>query len=280
MKKLKSENGASISFALLLFLVCATAGAVVLAAGTAAAGRLSQMVNMDTRYYSASSAATLLVDEIAGKKVEIKKSLEEKVEETTTYDKDGKQTEHKKEYTLKYETNVNGTIEKLEVTGTDERPESKGSSISVSSSFLSKQACDLMFEGGTCNTDAALQKSFGLSSEKTMAFTLSGSDDLKMLNINGDAILGKDGAIDFEIKSEVEHGTYTIILHMVPDINETSSSSVVSEPSYSTGADGSYTEKLTTTETTTVTSTISWKVENIQKKMSEITPTPTPSGTP
>ena len=102
MKKLKSENGASISFALLLFLVCATAGAVVLAAGTAAAGRLSQMVNMDKRYYSASSAAALLANEIEGKKVTIVRSRVEKVEETTTYDEDGDLKEHKFDFTLDY----------------------------------------------------------------------------------------------------------------------------------------------------------------------------------
>ena len=63
-EKLRSETGASITFALLLFLVCAVVGSVVLAAGTAAAGRLSQQVESDQRYYSVSSAARLLQTEI------------------------------------------------------------------------------------------------------------------------------------------------------------------------------------------------------------------------
>ena len=59
-QKLKSQTGASITFALLLFLVCAVVGSVVLTAGTAAAGRLSELAESDQRYYSVTSAAQLL----------------------------------------------------------------------------------------------------------------------------------------------------------------------------------------------------------------------------
>ena len=68
-QKLKSQNGASITFALLLFLVCAVVGSVVLTAGTAAAGRMSELAKMDQRYYSVTSAAQLLRDTIDGEKV-------------------------------------------------------------------------------------------------------------------------------------------------------------------------------------------------------------------
>lgn len=68
-KKLRSERGASIILALLLFLVCAVVGSIVLTAATAAAGRMSQMVKMDQRYYSVTSAAELLRDQIDGVKV-------------------------------------------------------------------------------------------------------------------------------------------------------------------------------------------------------------------
>ena len=67
--KLRSRRGASISFALLLFLVCAVVGSVVLVAGTAAAGRISQAAEADQRYYSVTSAAELLRKEIEGKTV-------------------------------------------------------------------------------------------------------------------------------------------------------------------------------------------------------------------
>lgn len=68
-QKLRSQRGASISFALLLFLVCAVVGSVVLVAGTTAAGRISQVAEADQRYYSVTSAAELLRKEIEGTKV-------------------------------------------------------------------------------------------------------------------------------------------------------------------------------------------------------------------
>ena len=282
MKKLKSQNGASISFALLLFLVCATAGAVVLAAGTAAAGRLSQMVNMDKRYYSASSAAALLAKEIEGKKVTIVRSRVEKVTKITTYNESGTQTDQEEKYKLKYETIVNELKEVKDIPEASDRPDSEGNSTEIFwTSFLTKQACYLMFEDGNCNTDAALNRSFGLSSAKEpMQLTLTGvGESLAALNITGTATLNIDGSIEFEIGSTVDKDTYTLILRLNPVINESSSSSMTSDPpSYSYGAGGGFTETLTTTETTTITSTISWDVESIQKKVSDFKPTP--SGTP
>ncbi len=66
MTKLKDKAGASITYALLLFLVCGIVGSIVLAAGTAAAGRISQSVASDQRYYSVTSAARLLKDGLDG----------------------------------------------------------------------------------------------------------------------------------------------------------------------------------------------------------------------
>ena len=63
-QKLKSQTGASITFALLLFLVCAVVGSAVLVAGTAAAGRMSKIAEMDQRYYAVNSAARFLIDTI------------------------------------------------------------------------------------------------------------------------------------------------------------------------------------------------------------------------
>ena len=73
-QKLKSQTGASITFALLLFLVCAVVGSVVLTAGTAAAGRLSELAESDQRYYSVTSAAQLLRTMVEGETVTIVKT--------------------------------------------------------------------------------------------------------------------------------------------------------------------------------------------------------------
>lgn len=72
-QKLKSQTGASITFALLLFLVCAVVGSAVLVAGTAAAGRMSKIAETDRRYYAVNSAARLLADTIQEKPLEIVK---------------------------------------------------------------------------------------------------------------------------------------------------------------------------------------------------------------
>ena len=63
-RKLKSQRGASITFALLIFLVAAVVGSAVLTAGTAASGRMSKIAEMDQRYYSVNSAAKLVIDQI------------------------------------------------------------------------------------------------------------------------------------------------------------------------------------------------------------------------
>ena len=56
---MKSERGASITFALLLFLVCAVISSIVIVAATTTSGRLSSLAKMDQRYYAVTSAAKL-----------------------------------------------------------------------------------------------------------------------------------------------------------------------------------------------------------------------------
>jgi len=88
-KKLRSSKGASITFALLLFLVCAVIGSVVLAAGTASAGRFSKLAESDARYYSVTSAVNLLRDSFDGASVKhtekFKTDFQEIIEYNTTY---------------------------------------------------------------------------------------------------------------------------------------------------------------------------------------------------
>lgn len=73
-KKLKSNRGASLSIALLLFLVCAVLGSVILKTATAAAGRLVGVAEADQRYYSVNSAADLLAKELDGQTVHIRRA--------------------------------------------------------------------------------------------------------------------------------------------------------------------------------------------------------------
>lgn len=72
--KIKSQRGASITFALLLFLVCSVVSIVVVVAGSAAAGRMSQRAETDQRYYAVTSAVELLCDDFKGKTVKVEYS--------------------------------------------------------------------------------------------------------------------------------------------------------------------------------------------------------------
>ena len=65
--KLQSRRGASITFALLLFLVCAVISSVVIVAASTAGGRLSTVREMDQRYYAATAAADVLRQTLDGK---------------------------------------------------------------------------------------------------------------------------------------------------------------------------------------------------------------------
>ena len=69
--KIKSQRGASITFALLLFLVCAIISGIVVVAATAAAGRMSQRAEIDQRYYAVISAGGLLRDDFNGKAISV-----------------------------------------------------------------------------------------------------------------------------------------------------------------------------------------------------------------
>lgn len=74
-RKLTSRRGASITFALLLFLVCTVIGVIVLVAGTAASGRVSRLADSDRRYYAVNSAAQLLREEIEGSTVTVNRTM-------------------------------------------------------------------------------------------------------------------------------------------------------------------------------------------------------------
>ena len=77
LKKIQSETGASLSFALLIFLVCTVVGSVILTSGTASSGRLSRLRDMDTRYYSVESAANLIQDTLNNRVVQASYEIDE-----------------------------------------------------------------------------------------------------------------------------------------------------------------------------------------------------------
>ena len=83
-QKLRSQKGASITFALLLFMVCAVLSSVLLTAATAAAGRMSRIAELDQRYYAVTSASGFLRGILEEKPVSFVKVENEAVEITYT----------------------------------------------------------------------------------------------------------------------------------------------------------------------------------------------------
>ena len=69
--KLSSEAGASILYALLLFLVCAAVSAIVLVAATTAAGRMANAAETDQRYYAVTSATGLIKDMMSDQHISV-----------------------------------------------------------------------------------------------------------------------------------------------------------------------------------------------------------------
>ncbi len=82
-RKLKSNRGASIIIALLVLLICATAGAAALTAASANAGRYTHMRRDQQRYLAVSSAVKLVRSELADQSFSATATLNESVDPET-----------------------------------------------------------------------------------------------------------------------------------------------------------------------------------------------------
>ena len=65
-KKLRSNDGATLLFALLFFVVCAVAGSIAMSSASGFTGSLVNVRDTDAEYYAVSSAAKYLIDALAG----------------------------------------------------------------------------------------------------------------------------------------------------------------------------------------------------------------------
>ena len=65
-RKLRSESGVTLLMALLFFLLCALGSSVVLAAGSTASGRIAGLEQDQQAFYTVTSAAQVLQEEING----------------------------------------------------------------------------------------------------------------------------------------------------------------------------------------------------------------------
>ena len=245
-QKLYSECGASITFALLLFLVCAVTGSLILVAGTAASGRFSRAAKMDQQYYSVNSAASLLIDEFGKSCTVVNTVITE-----TVRDQDGSP-----------------------VTDTGTGGVTTSSAIYLDGNLINSSSASLAADAAKALADAALVSPDDSSSEPAAArpiltrqLTLIVKDDQKeyqSLQAAVNETLTADGTLQLEIigtDPENTNYSYTLLLLFEADSSsETTSRTVESAPQNASGS--SYTITTTTTEVTTTT--VSWKLSEIR----------------
>ena len=85
-RKLQDRSGATLTVALIFFIMCAAAGSVILAAATTSTGRLAELQASDQNYYAVVSAAKLIRDEIDGQTISVGQK-ETKIVTTTRTEK-------------------------------------------------------------------------------------------------------------------------------------------------------------------------------------------------
>ena len=297
-QKVYSQSGAAITFALLLFLVCAVVGSLVLAAGMAAAGRMSKIAEMDQRYYSITSAVDFLVQELTGKEVIITRTRKETTTVTITisYDIDGpKISEPVERKSITYTTTIDNSLPArygaVDITGIDNDAGNAGNPIqltipgSTNRIFLTECALDLMFgksgplgtfTRNNTNTKEAMDYNFKMSTDRPEgAFTLDHSNLLGAIpGVTADILkayciytLKSDGTLEIKISSgDTQNGTtdnvYTMVLTLSPEIEEVSDINRSGPSVTESGDNSTITETI---ETITLTSKIKWKVKGVSK---------------
>ena len=250
--KIKSQKGASITFALLLFLVCAVISSIVIVAATAVGGRASQMAELDQRYYAVNSAAELLRD-----------VLEQQTVTVTT----GTKTVSTVQTVKGIETVTPGTPVPITPIITVKNDPVDIDASSDASSFLVAAARNLV----------------GLSTEfnsLTLTATGPGITDASVLNV----VMVPSPIVDRKLSIKVSSdktsgkGTYTLELTFKADIvqnSNTRTSYGTPVPVVESGkvVDDAFTKEKTVEDT--MVSTITWKLIDLKTDASA-TPTEAP----
>ena len=277
--KLRSQTGASITISLLLFLICAVVGSVVLAAGTTAGGRFSKLSEMDQRYYSVSSAAELLGQELDGQKVTIVRTAKNTKTETTQYTIDTSDgvntvTAGKPDSSNKYDFSTivfensdkaNPSFSSVDEGKDEDYKDVEGfQNLKTGLSFLTACALNLLFGGNPCNTVAAMDYVVEHEQGKT-DFTLThGTTGKEYLNIKGKYEIRSDGTLIFTMQNDNGSDPYIMRLTMNAVVKESEETSSDSD-SETTDIGAGFTETVTTTTTSIKTTEITWTYGGIEK---------------
>ena len=252
--KLRQSTGASISFALLIFLVCAVVCSVVLTAATTASGRMSKTAEYDQRYYSVTSAAELLKDLMSGNAsiVQVQTGTA-----TTTYTDGTPGTPVHNDDTVLTTYLVEDTAP-ASITETDLTESNKidpESLSTVQTKSIKNDAAWRCFSG-----TAALSRTLNLTSA---AGTSEGQDSPLDVTITED--MDENGNITFTLKN-TNGDSYTLSLKFLCSKNVTTgtSSEEGSPEQISEAEDGTVTYTITTTETVTQITTYKWELAEMK----------------
>lgn len=283
--KIRSNRGASLSFALLLFLVCTVVGSVVLAAGTASAGRMSKLGESDQSYYSVTSAAQFLAKELSDKDVKIVRTYEETTETEYEISSDESLVRTGTPPTV---TSVYTTVLQRKLAsglGYEDVPGQKKEKTYVNKaeadqegqpffdegetgSFLSERAIYyLLGPTGTCNNYAAMNASFagGIADDTGGTFTIEHTYHNDILKITGKYKVNVDGTIVLTLWDV--NNRYSLAVTLQPDFDENTRSYTRNEPAtLDDPSTGIYKSK--TIRTTIKESTVFWKLGSITKNSS------------
>lgn len=254
--KVSSRTGASITFALLLFLVCAVVGSVVLVSGTSAAGRLSKIAEYDQRYYAVTSTAQLLADKLDNYDVTVVQSSVQTVEKTAvyTYDSEGVVTSRVMEETS------NTVAYKSDMDGSDGK-----ASASLGQSLLRDAALYLIFDPDvTYNfaSQAAYESNYpALSADKQISLSITHAAPSGISNdpLAVDAVMTIHPSGDINIKLSNAFGSdnekYQLTLVLKAETKrDNSNNSTITKPD----ADSEI-----TVNTSSKTTVIKWTVKDI-----------------
>ncbi len=291
--KLRSRKGASITFALLAFLVCAVISAVLLASASAAAGRLSGLADSDQRYYAVTSAAQLFCDELDGQSFTIKREYKHVTKSWAEYEVveglevqigsgDGINAKlyndtltirnvllpraEPKLYDIRREIlNADGSVTKT-------TPNNQPDTIK-SLSLLSEAAMYYVMQGKTDEViwelgELARTTEFDWGGNPLLIeATETGTLDAACLKVYVFATMAPTGDITLEFRN-VDGEPFTVYVTLAASVSGDREPNEDTKTTYSVGAgsrENSYKMTTTTTQTMTKTETISWTVKDVQK---------------
>ncbi len=257
-RKLNSRKGASITFALLLFLVCAVLSSVIIVAATAASGRMSRIAESDQRYYAVTSAAELLIDAL---KKHPTVSVVKVVETTyiTTY-KEKEEPSTDPSPTKVTSVYVIADKKAAEISDSDLTSTNKIDDPSFSIDTIQKDAAKKVYDGtGLLNRGLSLKSNFyngaGLGFD---ALAVAVSENL---DTEGNIKLTLYNKYNQKGEASVAGSQYTLVLSFGADKNVTTNTKT-EHVSYEPIDDSSY--KETTRKTETIITTLTWTLNGIK----------------